>query len=171
MLGSIVATRKSSDEIGRLNDQGLITDFFVCDYLNSLYKQGKDVLEKRVQRPADVAFKRLHACEATGVSQYQIAIDYHCEIFQSLHNSEVDQRINAQQLLEIHVRYDEQRHAWVNIHTDTQPAVFHFNGGAKAHVDTVIARLALPTWVSDDQSKSLLLFDDRPNVRYANECP
>ena len=151
LLGDIVQfhTRNQATEgagggeraaVGQLNDQELVTDFFVCDFLQTLYAQGGDAaVVDRVGRvfhdkTAKEAVGRIAGCELTGVPRYNISLDYEASLFQSLHNSEVDQTIWAQQTFDIHVEWDEQRQRWRN-KQGWYPAVFHFNGGGKAHID------------------------------------
>ena len=128
--------------VGQLNYQELVTDFFVCDYLQTLFAEGGErAIVERVGRvfedsTAAAAVARIPGCELTGVARYNISLDYAASIFQSLHNSEVDQRIWAQQDFDIHVEWDEQRARWRN-KQGWYPAVFHFNGGGKLHIDKV----------------------------------
>ena len=128
--------------VGQLNDQELVTDYFVCDFLQTLYaKGGERAVLDRVGRvfhdtTAAAAVARIAGCELTGVARYNISLDYAASIFQSLHNSEVDQHVYAQQQFDLHVDWDEQRGRWRN-KQGFHPAVFHFNGGGKLHIDRV----------------------------------
>ena len=131
--------------VGSLNDQELITDYFVCDYLQSLYKHGgEQAVLDRVggvfgDTSAAQAVARINACQLTGEERYNVSLDYYASMFQSLHNSEVDQTIHAEQRLDVHVDWDDKAGRWRN-KAGYYPAIFHVNGGGKAHIDTVWQR-------------------------------
>ena len=141
-LARTAASAAGEAHIGSLNDQELVTDYFVCDYLQSLYRRGGEAaVVDRVGAvfgdvSAERAAARINACRLTGVERYNVTLDYYASMFQSLHNSEVDQSINAQQRLDIHVDWDDRVGRWRN-KAGQYPAIFHFNGGGKAHIDTV----------------------------------
>jgi len=39
--------------------------------------------------------------------------------------------------MEIHVAFDDAAGTWKNINTGSHPAVFHFNGGGKKHIERI----------------------------------
>lgn len=65
-----------------------------------------------------------------------MSLDYYASMFQSLHNSEVDQSIVARQDMALHVHWDEAAQRWQN-KVRMLPALFHFNGGSKQFVDVI----------------------------------
>jgi len=100
-----IETAHASEALGELNDQELVTDFFVCDYLQQLYAEGGDAaVLQRVghvfgDTDAAKAAARIPGCNRLdGVVKYAVKLDYECVLFQSLHNSEVDQSIHAPQV-------------------------------------------------------------------------
>ena len=68
LMKAIMESRDSADDIGRMNDQGLVTDFLVCDYLNGIYARSETELKELVGSNLDSVFSRLQACKKDGLS-------------------------------------------------------------------------------------------------------
>ncbi len=174
-------------KVGNANDQELVTDFFVCDYLNALYgpQHNASAVLSRIGPDLSVAqaLSYLPGCELTGQPRFGLSLDYECRVFQSMHNSEVDQSIYAAQDLDVHVLWDEARNGWKNKYTGTFPAIFHGNGGGKQHIEPVFAKLLSRTATASAAASSSLPppppiseydqyfhFDNHPSFSYKHTC-
>ena len=169
-------------QVGNANDQELVTDFFVCDYLNSLYgpTHNSSAVQQRIGLDVSLsqAMHYLPGCELSGAVKYGLSLDVQCRLFQSMHNSEVDQSIHAAQDLDVHVLWDTAHSAWRNKHTGSLPAIFHGNGGGKQHIEPVFAKLlgrnsnagagAAPPAL--DEYDRYFHFDNHPQFSYKATC-
>lgn len=62
--------------------------------------------------------------------KYGIKLDYQCEVFQSMHNTDPPGLPYCNPRNELVLTNDKR---WQNKLTNTRPAIFHFNGGGKKH--------------------------------------
>eukprot|EP00696_Hemimastix_kukwesjijk_P006435 gnl/Hemi2/18146_TR5993_c0_g1_i1.p1 gnl/Hemi2/18146_TR5993_c0_g1~~gnl/Hemi2/18146_TR5993_c0_g1_i1.p1 ORF type:complete len:445 (+),score=158.94 gnl/Hemi2/18146_TR5993_c0_g1_i1:143-1336(+) len=171
LMNAIVTPGADPEAIGNANDQEFVTDLFVCDHLNYLLGKGQDVLEARVKMSKDEAFRRIQGCEPTGKVRFNIKLDYNTRLFQSLHNSFVDQSIWAHQVLDAHVAFNETMGSWQNIHTRSFPAIFHCNGGGKQHLEPVFAKAVKLGKVPLTEYDHYLQFDNHPETKFKDICP
>lgn len=66
--------------------------------------------------------------------QFPIALDYHSEIFQSMHSTDPPDLPRCKPREDLQLDMTERK--WHNTRTNTVPAIFHFNGGGKVnHLD------------------------------------
>lgn len=99
-----------------------------------------------------------------------ISLDHQCQMFQSLHNSEVDQSIYAQQDMNIHIEFNEEKGCWQNKVTGSFPSVFHFNGGGKNHYRTVFGRALGHVDISPEEGDKYITFVGSSQFKYSNVC-
>jgi hypothetical protein len=62
--------------------------------------------------------------------KHPISLDYYAEIFQSMHSTDPPDLPNCHPFPDLRITKENK---WHNQRTNTTPAVFHFNGGGKAH--------------------------------------
>lgn len=107
-------------------------------YLNSgtwigYAKQAKEMLAEVIRLAGqnfDNANDQKLVADMFLAGTHGIKLDYQCEIFQSMHRTDPPPLPLCNPSADMHLSPEKR---WFNSRTKTYPAIFHFNGGGKAH--------------------------------------